>query len=260
MDSLKLFKPNFYQTRAVADNTKVVLRPVVEKKKTSSFPMTPDQKKMADYVAKNPPRQHTIGPAPRIPEKVRKAQEAARKRQENLNTAYQLDPFAHQVNGFRNVGTTAKPQVQKVGPTVFEGMAMLHPTSNFILGTVNTTKQVAKTVKDPSAFNLAYSAFDVAATASGTAGLVKGPLAHSKPLHYLAHNKGMHTAHQIHQGITVGKGLYKTSNIDTPAIPSPTSKSTEKKLLPKLDAGPTIRNLELKKQMGDSQWNELWKQ
>lgn len=247
MDPLRLTKLNLPRWSAPADNTRVALPPVVKKTKPAP-PQSPAQKKIAEALAKNPPRQHYISEAKPVPEHIRKARETQRRVQENLNKMYQSDPTAARINGMRNFGTWNKPQVQRVGPTVLEGAALLHPVGNFSLGTYNTVKQVAKTVKDPSAANIGLSALEVAGTASGGAGFVKGPLAGAKPIRFLAHNPVMHGAHKIHEGATVLKGLKSTSRISL-------SPSTEPL---KLDAGPTLRNLEIKKQIGDSAWLKLW--
>ena len=250
MDPLRLSNLSLLPKRSAvrADKTRVAQKPLIEKKPASSVPMSETQKQISEALAKNPPRQHTISQARQVPEHVRKAQEARRRRQENLNGMYQADPFAAQVNGLRNFGTANNPQVEKIGPTVLEGTALMHPVGNFTLGTVNTAKQVAKTVKDPSLGNIGLTALEVVGTASAVAGKVKGPLAGAKPIRFLAHSKVAHGAHRIHEGMTVIKGLKKTSQISL-------SSGNE---APTLDAGPTLRNLEIKKQIGDSAWIKLW--
>jgi hypothetical protein len=240
------YRPN--RSATPADNTRVAPQPIFKEEKASSFPMSETQKQLSEALAKNPPRQHYISQARPVPEPARKAQAAQRRRQENLNKMYQADPFAAQVNGLRNFGTPSNPQVEKIGPTVLEGTALLHPLGNFTLGTVNTAKQVVKTVKDPSLGNIGLAALEVVGTASPVAGKIKGPLAATKPVRALAHGKVSHTAHRIHEVMTVGKGLNQVSGVSAPLKAEP----------PMLDAGPTLRNLEIKKQIGDSAWSKLW--
>lgn len=250
MDPLRLTNLTFPRRRSAtpADNTRVA-RPLVIKEKTKApVPMSPAQKELSEALAKNPPRQHYISEAKPVPKHVRKAQEAQRRRQENLNKMYQADPFAAQVNGLRNFGTPNNPQVEKIGPTVLEGTAMMHPVGNFALGTYNTAKHVVHTVEDPTLTNIGLGVLEVAGTASGGAGLIKGPLANAAPIRFLAHNPVMHGAHKVHEGMTLIKGLKSTSGISL--TPQPTSVTP--------DVGPTLRNLEIKKQIGDSAWLKLW--
>lgn len=251
MDPLRLTRLTFLPKRsaAPADNTRVARLPVLEsKQETKSVPMSETQKQLSEALAKNPPRQHTISQARPVPEHVRKSQEHQRRRQENLNKMYQADPFASQVNGLRNFGTPNKPQVEKIGPTVLEGTALMHPVGNFTLGTVNTAQQVVKTVKDPSLGNIGLTALEVLGTGSAVAGKIKGPLANAKPIRLLAHSKVTHGAHRIHEAMTVGKGLKQASGTSL----SPKDET------PTLDAGPTLRNLEIRRQIGDSARIQLW--